>query len=80
MRSEWPARYFVTLWTTMSAPSWNGCWKSGVANVLSTTTSAPAACAAALIAAMSYTSRRGLVGDSIQTSFVRSFSASVNSR
>ena len=44
--SEWPARYFVTLWTTRSAPSSNGCWKSGEANVLSTTSSAPAACVA----------------------------------
>ena len=41
IRSEWPARYFVTLWTTRSAPRLNGCWKNGVANVLSTTTSAP---------------------------------------
>ena len=39
--SECPARYFVTLWTTMSAPNSNGCWKQGVAKVLSTTTSAP---------------------------------------
>ncbi len=25
IRSEWPARYLVTLWTTTSAPSANGC-------------------------------------------------------
>ena len=35
--SEWPPRYFVVEWTTMSAPSSSGCWRYGVANVLSTT-------------------------------------------
>ncbi len=68
--SECPARYFVTLCTTMSAPNSNGCWKTGVANVLSTTTSALRACASLLTAAMSVISKRGLVGDSIQTSRV----------
>jgi hypothetical protein len=53
IRSECPARYFVTLWTTRSAPSWKGCWKNGVAKVLSTTTCAPCACAVAQILAMS---------------------------
>ena len=41
-RSAWPERYLVTLWSTASAPSSSGRWRSGVANVLSTTTSAPA--------------------------------------
>ena len=38
--------YFVTLWTTASAPSSSGRCSAGVANVLSTTTRAPASCAA----------------------------------
>ena len=41
-RSEWPPRYFVVEWTTMSAPSSSGRWRYGVAKVLSTTTTAPA--------------------------------------
>ena len=44
--SEWPPRYFVVEWTTRSAPSSSGCCRYGVANVLSTTSSAPTACAA----------------------------------
>lgn len=39
-----------------------GCWLTGLANVLSTTTSAPAAWAARATAAMSMTSSIGLVG------------------
>ena len=53
MTSEWPPRYFVVEWTTMSAPSSSGSWRYGVANVLSTTTSAPAACAASAALRMS---------------------------
>ena len=34
--SEWPFRYLVVEWTTMSAPNSNGRWKTGVAKVLST--------------------------------------------
>jgi hypothetical protein len=41
--SECPPRYFVVEWTTTSAPSSSGLWRYGVANVLSTTTMAPAA-------------------------------------
>ena len=41
--SPWPARYLVTLWTTMCAPSSSGRTSSGVANVLSTISAAPAA-------------------------------------
>ena len=37
--SEWPARYFVAEWNTMSAPSASGRWMAGEANVLSTTSS-----------------------------------------
>jgi len=66
IRSECPARYFVTEWTTRSAPSSNGLWFTGDANVLSTTASAPNRCAASHAAAMSTTWSRGLVGDSSQ--------------
>ena len=37
--SEWPARYFVAEWKTMSAPTVSGRWSAGDANVLSTTIS-----------------------------------------
>src|SRR5881296_2264175 len=40
--SEWPFRYFVVECRTMSAPNSSGCWKYGVAKVLSTTNSARA--------------------------------------
>ncbi len=70
--SEWPPRYFVVECTEMSAPSSSGCWRYGVAKVLSTTTTAPTACAASATTAMSTTLRRGLVGVSIQTRRVRS--------
>ena len=56
----------------MSAPSASGCWRYGVANVLSTTTRAPAAWAASAAARMSTMFSVGLVGVSIQTSRVRS--------
>ena len=65
--SECPARYFVALCTTTSAPRSSGFWPRGVANVESTTTRAPAACAAAATAAMSTTSSVGFVGVSSQT-------------
>ena len=41
MTSEWPPRYFVVECSATSAPSASGCWRYGVAKVLSTTTSAP---------------------------------------
>ena len=66
--SECPPRYFVVECTTMSAPRSSGVWRYGVANVLSTTSRAPAAWAASATAAMSTTFRSGFVGDSIQTS------------
>ena len=40
-RSACPPMYFVALCTTTSAPSRSGCWRTGVANVLSTATNAP---------------------------------------
>ncbi len=58
--------YFVALWTTMSAPSSSGRWSSGVAKVLSTTSTQPGARAAAA-AAMSETATSGLLGVSSQT-------------
>src|SRR5665647_1168169 len=57
------ARYLVTECTTMSAPCTSGCCPRGVAKVLSTATSAPAACAPATRAGRSATSSMGLVGD-----------------
>ena len=59
--------YFVVECTTMSAPSASGCCRYGLANVLSTTTSAPAACARSATAAMSTILSRGLDGVSSQT-------------
>jgi hypothetical protein len=70
--SECPPRYFVVEWTTTSAPSSSGRCRYGVANVLSTTRSAPAACAASAAAAMSTTLSIGFDGVSIQTIRVES--------
>ena len=61
--SEWPPRYFVVECTTMSAPSSSGCWRYGVANVLSTTRIAPTSCAASAAARMSTTFSSGFDGD-----------------
>ena len=68
--SEWPPRYLVVLWTTRSAPSSSGCWRYGEANVLSTASIAPCLWASSAMAAMSRICSSGLVGVSIQTSFV----------
>ena len=51
----------------MSAPSVTGCCRYGVANVLSTTTSAPRACATDATASMSKHVNNGLVGLSNHT-------------
>ncbi len=69
--SLWPPMYFVVECRTMSAPRPIGCCRYGLANVLSTTASAPALCAISATAAMSTTLRSGFVGLSIHTSFVR---------
>ncbi len=66
----------VSLATEKSAPSSSGRWPIGVARVLSTATSAPASCAAATSRRMSQTSRPGLEGLSIHSSFAPSSSAS----
>ncbi len=77
--SEWPPRYLVAEWNTMSAPSSSGRWSAGDANVLSTTIRGGAwpAWAArsrtrAAEAAMSVTLSSGFDGDSNQTRRVRS--------
>jgi hypothetical protein len=65
--SECPDRYFVAECMTMSAPSSSGRCRNGVANVLSTTVSAPETAATRARAAMSTTFSNGLVGVSSQT-------------
>ena len=65
--SECPERYFVTECRTTSEPRARGCCTSGVEKVLSVTTTAPAACAAAVSARMSATPSIGLVGLSSQS-------------
>ena len=62
--------YFVTLWTTASAPSSSGRWSTGVANVLSTTTRAPAPCAISATADRSTILSNGFEGVSTHTSLV----------
>ena len=68
--------YFVVECSTTSAPSFSGCWRYGVAKVLSTTTIAPTACAASAAARRSTMLSSGFVGDSSQTSFVSSVTCS----
>ena len=68
--SECPPIYFVVLWTIKSAPRSSGVCRIGVANVLSTTSLAPASCVIRAIALMSRQRSSGLVGDSSQTIFV----------
>src|SRR5580692_395715 len=60
--SEWPPMYFVVECTTTSAPSASGCCRYGDANVLSTTSSAPASCAMSARAEIFAIESRGLVG------------------
>jgi len=56
----WPARYLVSLCTTMSAPSAIGLHRKGLGTVLSIISGTPWACATSATAAMSSTSRLGL--------------------
>src|SRR5215470_16748821 len=65
--SEWPPRYLVVEWTTASAPSASGFCRYGEANVLSTTSSAPASAHSSATALMSTIDSSGLVGVSTQT-------------
>ena len=67
-----PPRYFVVEWTTASAPRSSGCCRYGVANVLSTTTIAPTACAASAALRMSTMFSSGFDGVSIHTIFTSS--------
>ncbi len=66
--SPCPEAYLVRLWTKTSTPYWPWLWKP--AKVLSITVSAPAACAALVMRAMSAMRVTGLVGDSKYTSLV----------
>ena len=72
----WPSICLVQEYTTTSAPSCSGCCSSGVANTLSTTTIAPAACASSATARRSTMSSIGLDGVSSSTSWVGCASAS----
>ena len=67
--SEWPHKYLVAEWKTMSQPMSSGCCRYGVAKVLSMPASAPAALALAASTAMSTSRKSGLDGVSSHTSF-----------
>src|ERR1039458_3286691 len=58
--SPWPARYLETLWTLKWAPNSSGRARRGVANVLSTTSAAPAWLAMAATESISATRSSGL--------------------
>ena len=73
--SEWPPRYFVAECVTKSAPNPMGCCRYGEANVLSTTSQAPASWVILATASRSTTRRSGLVGVSTQTTRVSSRTA-----
>ena len=64
---------------TMSAPRSSGRWRSGVANVASTTVIAPRSRAPAAIAGMSATTMSGLAIDSTHTMSAPSAAASTAS-
>ena len=66
-----PLRYLVAECMTRSAPSAKGRVRTGVAVVLSTASTAPAAWAISAAPSMSVTDHSGLAGVSIQTSRVR---------
>ena len=61
MMSEWPPMYLVVECTTRSAPSASGLARAGDANVLSTTTVRPRACASSESAATSAMAVVGLL-------------------
>ncbi len=66
-----PPRYFVVEWTDTSAPSASGCWRYGVAKVLSTASRPPTAWISLASTAMSATLSSGFVGVSHHSSRVR---------
>src|SRR5829696_7303913 len=70
IESQCPPRYLVAECNTISAPSKSGFCKAGEANVLSTQSQQPDAFAILAIAEMSDIFKVGLVGVSIQISFV----------
>jgi hypothetical protein len=61
-----------------SAPSANGRWSTGVANVLSTTAIAPARCASSMAPARSMTRSSGFDGLSSHTTFAGFASAAAS--
>ena len=65
--SEWPLRYFVAEWITMSNPSSIGRWIHGLAKVLSETEIALCLRAIFATASRSISLRSGLLGVSTQT-------------
>ncbi len=77
MAVPWPPIHFVAEWMTMSAPCLIG-WASSGANVLSTMTGTPRACATSAIEARSWTSSRGLPMSSRKTALVFSSIARPN--
>src|SRR5215211_7196964 len=68
--SEWPPRYFVVACTTRSAPSSRGHCRTGVAQVLSQASRAPASRAIPEISRTSVIFRRGFEGVSTQNNLV----------
>ena len=60
--SAWPLMNFVTECSTTSAPRSRGFWSTGLAKVLSTTSSAPAAWASSAAPARSVTDMAGFEG------------------
>ena len=74
--SLWPFRYFVLEWKKMSAPCSNGLWNTGVANVLSTMSSAPAWWAISAAAPRSMSRISGFVGVSTMIARVADVTAS----
>jgi hypothetical protein len=68
--SEWPPRYFVVACTTRSAPSSRGRCRTGVAQVLSQASRAPASRAIPEISRTSVIFRRGFEGVSTHNSLV----------
>ena len=73
--SECPPIHLVQECITISAPSNNGCWPSGVAKVLSTTTNTPSLWPIAASASISTTCNVGLTGDSSHNNLVSGFIA-----
>ena len=78
--SLWPLTYLVVECRTRSAPNASGFCSAGDRNVLSTTASAPARCAASITRRRSVMRRSGLDGVSTSTSFGDWPSASASER